>query len=176
MSQSQQHVYYLGIGSNTNRRENIQSCLNYFLNSFTFCEISPVYRSAAFGFKGPDFFNLVTKIQTAFKPSDLKFWTQQIENIHGRDRSKPRYSNRTLDIDLLLCDDLVIDDGFVQIPRREILKRPYVLKPLQDLAPDLIHPLVQKRLVNLWQALMVSNQSSLELVDDIFTYQRCHHL
>jgi 2-amino-4-hydroxy-6-hydroxymethyldihydropteridine diphosphokinase len=166
MSHSKRYDYYLGIGSNSNRRKNMQSCLNYFLNSFAICHVSPVYRSASYGFEGHDFFNSVIHIQSAFEPAALKIWVQHIEDLHGRDRSKPRYSNRTLDIDLLLCDDLIIDDGTIQVPRREILKRKYVLKPLQDLAPDLIHPVAQKRLADLWQALSVSDAAELISVDN----------
>lgn len=160
------HTYYLGIGSNLNRRHNIESCLNYFKASFAVAQISPVYRSASFGFRGNDFFNLAIKVKSAFKPLEFKCWLQQLEDMHGRDRTKPRYSNRQLDIDLLLCDDLIIDDGDVQIPRHEITQRKYVLKPLQDLAPDLVHPVAQKRLADLWQALENADISELNLVDE----------
>lgn len=169
MSTHKKHTYYLGIGSNLNRRHNIESCLHFFQASFAETEVSSVYRSASFGFDGHDFFNLVIKVSSAFKPYQLKHWLQQLEDMHGRDRSKPRYSDRQLDIDLLLCDDLIIDDGFVQIPRREITQRKYVLKPLQDLAPELLHPIAQKRLADLWQALSQSDQSKLDLVDESFT-------
>jgi len=160
------HTYYLGIGSNTERVLNINSCINFLQCSFAHFQSSPVYQSPSFGFEGQDFYNLVVKIKTIFSPNQLKDWLQNLENLHGRDRSKPRYSNRSLDIDLLLCDDLIIDDGKVQIPRSEILKRNYVLKPLQDLAPDLIHPTAQKRLAELWQALNESENSVLEMVTD----------
>ncbi|MCX7552303.1 2-amino-4-hydroxy-6-hydroxymethyldihydropteridine diphosphokinase [Marinicella sp. S1101] len=176
MTTARKHNYFLGIGSNLNRRHNIQSCLHFFRASFALTEVSPVYRSAAFGFEGHDFFNLVIKVSSAFKPHQLKLWLQQLEDRHGRDRSKPRYSDRQLDIDLLLCDDLIIDDGLVQIPRREIIHRKYVLKPLQDLAPNLLHPQAQKRLTDLWQALSQSDQTKLELVDESFTSQPHYRL
>ncbi|MCB1581734.1 MAG: 2-amino-4-hydroxy-6-hydroxymethyldihydropteridine diphosphokinase [Xanthomonadales bacterium] len=161
-------TYFLGIGSNVNRQKNIKSALNYLACSFKSLQVSPVYQSVAFGFEGQDFYNLVVKLETVFTPHPLKDWLQNIENIHGRDRSKPRYSDRTLDIDLLLCDGLIIDDGVVQVPRTEILKRDYVLKPLQDLAPDLIHPVAQKRLAELWQALNESQVVELKLVPNDF--------
>jgi len=160
-------TYYLGIGSNTCRKKHINSCIEYLQRSFKKTTISPIYRSPSFGFNGHDFHNLVVCIESVFTPPQMKQWIQSIEDIHGRDRSKPRYSNRTLDIDLLLCDDLIIDDGNIQIPRAEILKRKYVLKPLQDLAPDMIHPLAQKRLADLWQALASQDVSELTQI----TYQ-----
>jgi 2-amino-4-hydroxy-6-hydroxymethyldihydropteridine diphosphokinase len=165
------NTFFLGIGSNTDRVFNINSCINYFRSSFKSTTISPFYQSPSFGFNGHDFYNFVVQIETVFSAHELKIWLQKIEDLHGRDRNKPRYSNRTLDIDLLLCDDLIIDDGVVQIPRREILKRKYVLKPLQDLAPDLIHPVAQKRLADLWQALDRSDDSELIVV----TYPQQNH-
>lgn len=164
MTQRIKHVFFLGIGSNTNRIANIKSCINYLQSAYHEIEVSPIYQSPAYGFAGHDFYNLAVKIKSVFSPHELKLWLQNLEDIHGRDRSKPRYSNRTLDIDLLLCNDLILDDGLIQIPRAEILQRKYVLKPLQDLAPDLIHPVAQKRLADLWQALQQSDQSELELL------------
>ena len=167
MNGMRSHSYYLGVGSNCERIKNIKSCLTYLQNSFSHCRVSAVYQSPAYGFDGHDFYNLVVELKSIFTPHQLKDWLSKLEDIHGRDRSKPRYSNRTIDIDLLLCDDLIIDDGAVQIPRREILKRKYVLKPLQDLAPELIHPVAQKRLADLWQALSMTDRSELTQI----TYQ-----
>ena len=123
-----------------------------------------MYQSPSYGFAGQDFYNLVLKLDSAFTPHQMKQWLTKLEDIHGRDRSKPRYSNRTLDIDLLLCNDLIIDDGIVQIPRSEILIRDYVLKPLSDLSPQLIHPVAQKRLADLWQALIRDRKPELQVI------------
>lgn len=161
-------TYFLGIGSNLERQHNINAALHHLCCSFKKLSISPIYQTASFGFKGHDFYNLVVRLESVFSPHQLKQWLQNLEDRHGRDRSQPKYSNRTLDIDLLLCDDWVIDDGLIQIPRAEILKRDYVLKPLQDLAPDLIHPVAQKRLVDLWQALEKKYGSNLRSVPDDF--------
>ncbi|MCF6299736.1 MAG: 2-amino-4-hydroxy-6-hydroxymethyldihydropteridine diphosphokinase [Proteobacteria bacterium] len=155
------HCIFLGIGSNINRKANLLSCLSYLTGSFKNIQVSPVYRSASYGFSGSDFFNLVVRIKTEFDPVKLKIWLQQLERLHGRDHKQARYSDRTLDIDLLLIDDLIIDDGFIQVPRQEICQRKYVLKPLVDLAPDLIHPSQKKRLATLWQALAATDNSSL---------------
>ncbi|MFC3192784.1 2-amino-4-hydroxy-6-hydroxymethyldihydropteridine diphosphokinase [Marinicella sediminis] len=157
-------TFYLGIGSNVDRQLHITSCLHHLRCAFSRLQTSPVYASPSYGFKGADFHNLVVRIDTAFTPTELKIWLQQLEDLHGRDRRKPRYSDRTLDVDLLLCDQLIIDDGFVQLPRDEILKRPYVLKPLQDLAPDLLHPVAKKRLADLWQAFCQTNEFDLKPV------------
>jgi len=161
------HTYFLGLGSNTNRKENLASCLRHLMKrSFINHQVSPIYQSPSFGFDGHDFYNLVVKIESVFEPHNLKKWLLNLENLHHRDRDQPRYSNRTIDIDLLLCDDLIIDNDTVQVPRKEILKRKYVLKPLQDIAPDLIHPVAQKRLAELWQALSVTADSELKVVSN----------
>jgi len=157
-------TYYLGIGSNINRIVNINSCLWHIKCAFSSMLVSPTYQSPAFGFEGEDFYNLVVKINSAFEPHALKHWIQKLEDLHGRNRNSPRYSNRSLDIDLLLCDDRIIDDGHIQIPRSEILKRKYVLKPLQDLSPELVHPITKKRLAEMWQALdLVDNTKLIEV-------------
>ncbi len=143
---------------------NIKSCIRCLQCAFRDIELSPIYQSPSYGFDGHDFYNMVIKINSVFEPHQFKLWLQDLEDRHGRDRNKPRYSNRTLDIDMLLCDDLIIDDGIIQIPRREILQRKYVLKPLQDIAADVIHPVAQKRLDGLWQALKQSDHSELELL------------
>lgn len=151
-------TFYLGIGSNKQRKHHITSCLAYLEASFSAMICSPVYQSKSFGFKGQDFYNLVVCVDSSFDPWQMKTWLQKLEDLHGRDRDKPRYSDRLIDIDLLLVDDLIIDDGVVQIPRREILKRAYVLKPLSDLAPDLILPGHKKRLAELWQAFEIKQE------------------
>ena len=158
------HTIFLGIGSNIARQANIQSCLHHLRCSFSKLRISPTYQSKSYGFEGADFHNLVVQVETAFTPQKLKPWLQWLEDAHGRDRSRPRYSNRTLDIDLLLCDDWVMDQDLIQLPRQEILQRKYVLKPLQDLAPDYLHPVAQKRLADLWQALDESDSSELSQI------------
>ncbi len=144
--------FYLGIGSNKDRQHNISSCLRILRNSFRDIDISSVYQSPAFGFVGADFYNFVVRVGSHFTPREMKLWLQKIEDQHGRDRNQPRYSDRTLDIDLLLVDDCIINDGIIEVPRCEIFKRDYVLRPLCDLAPELVHPVVKKRLTDLWQA------------------------
>ena len=74
----------------------------------------------------------------------------RIEEDYGRERSGPKFSSRTLDLDLLLYDDLVLDESGLQIPRDEILQRAFVLWPLAELAPDLKHPVNGKSYAQLW--------------------------
>ena len=71
---------------------------------------------------------------------DLKSTLNEIENNHGRHFNETKFSSRTLDIDILYYDDLVLSDDKIQIPRKEICEYDFVLKPLVDLVPDFIHP------------------------------------
>jgi 2-amino-4-hydroxy-6-hydroxymethyldihydropteridine diphosphokinase len=159
-----ENTLYLGVGSNINKVENIQSCLNFFSSSFKFCQISPIYQSPSFGFSGNDFYNLVVKIKTCFDLYALKKWLMVIEDIHGRDRKQLRYSNRTLDIDILFYNRDISNEYNIKIPRSEILTQAYVLKPLIDIAPDMLHPETDKALSEHWQIMQKENNFEIQLV------------
>ena len=159
-----ENTIYLGIGSNIDKVENIKSCINYFNSSFKYCRISPTYQSPSYGFSGHDFYNLVVKIKSSFDLISLKKWLIIVEDMHGRDRNQVRYSNRTLDIDILLFNEVVSDSGTIKIPRPEIIKQPYVLKPLLDLAPDMVHPETGQTLIKHWNTLKENKNISLQKV------------
>ncbi|VAW42071.1 2-amino-4-hydroxy-6-hydroxymethyldihydropteridinepyrophosphokinase [hydrothermal vent metagenome] len=148
-----ENTVYLGIGSNVNKQQNIQSCIDYLQASFKYCIISPTYQSPAFGFAGNDFYNLAIKIKTHFDLHALKEWLMRLEDLHKRDRSQPRYSNRTLDIDILLFNNLIFQDDYITIPRPEIITQAYVLKPLLDISATIKHPQSHKDLLEYWQSL-----------------------
>ncbi len=135
---------YLSLGSNIDRAENIRSGLEALEREFGSLELSPVYESEAVGFDGEPFFNLVVALETDLSVGELADRLRRIENRHGRVRSERKYSSRTLDIDILTWGDRVgIIDG-VELPREEILKHAFVLRPLVDLAPEEQHPLLQR--------------------------------
>jgi len=141
---------YISLGSNIDRealtRAGVASLRQYFGELI----LSSVYRSEAVGFQGEDFYNMVIALQTTEKPERVFQLLRQIEDEHGRDRSGPRFSSRTLDLDLLLYDDLVINKGKLQVPRDEILERAFVLWPLAEIAPNLRHPVVGHTYAELW--------------------------
>lgn len=143
---------YLGIGSNVDRERNIASCLNALRRRFGALEVSPVYRCEAVGFEGDDFYNLAVGVETDLEPEALVTELHAIESEHGRTRQGPRFSDRTLDIDLLLYDDRVLDDPGLEVPRGEILEHAFVLRPLADIAPDVVHPVEKRSIAELWQA------------------------
>lgn len=103
--------------------------------------VSPAYRSKAVGFEGPAFINLAVGLTTHLDPIALNDALHGIEDRHGRRRDVPRFSSRTLDIDIVLYDDLVLEGpGHLQIPRDE-LRHAFVLRPLAEIAGEVVHPL-----------------------------------
>ena len=143
---------YLGLGSNVDARANILSGIEELEEAFREVTASPVYQAHAVGFSGNDFINLVVKVETDLGPLELKRFLHALEDRHGRDRQVPKFSDRTLDIDILLYDDLCLVSAQLEIPREEILTAAYVLKPLADLAPDLLHPVRRRTMAELWRA------------------------
>lgn len=135
---------YLSLGSNIDRAHNIRSGLEQLEREFGGLRLSPVYESEAVGFDGSPFFNLVVGIETDLPVVELAGRLRDIERAHGRVRGEKKFASRTLDIDILTYDRLTGDIGGVQLPRDEILKHAFVLRPLADLAPDERHPVLDK--------------------------------
>ena len=150
-------IVYLGLGSNIDARSNISSGIDVLRQTFDRVKCSPVYQTAAFGFEGNDFINLVAGVETDMSPLGLKSFLTGLEDRHGRNRRSPKFSDRTLDIDVLLYDDLYLLSPELSIPHAEILEATHVLKPLADLAPDLLHPVARKTMGELWNAFPVKD-------------------
>jgi 2-amino-4-hydroxy-6-hydroxymethyldihydropteridine diphosphokinase len=142
---------YLGFGSNIDAPDNIASGVAALRECFGDVRLSPIYRSAAVGFEGSDFINLVAAIATMMSPLELREFLHALEDRHGRARDVPKFSDRTLDIDILLYDDLYLLSPLLEIPRGEILTSAHVLKPLDELAPDLLHPIERRTMRELWE-------------------------
>jgi len=142
---------YLGLGSNIEAEAHIAAGIAALREAFDNVVLSPIYRAAAVGFSGNDFINLVARIDTTLEPLELKFFLHALEDRHGRRRDVPKFSDRTLDIDILLYDDLYLLSPELEIPRNEILTAAHVLKPLADLAPDLRHPVLRQTIGELWR-------------------------
>ena len=141
---------YIGVGSNIEREKNIRGGLAALARRYGALTLSPVYQARAIGFAGDDFFNLVAAFDTGKTVAELENDLCRIEFEHGRRREEDRFSARTLDLDLLLYGELV--SGRHRVPRADITKYAFVLKPLFDLAPDLVHPQTGKRIREIWQA------------------------
>ena len=144
---------YLSLGSNLDPERNIASALEALRARFGTLIVSPTYRTAAVGFEGPDFLNLAVGLDTDLAPQALDDWLHALEDRHGRDRSGARFSSRTLDVDLLLYDDLVLrGERNLELPRPELARDAFVLQPMADIAPDVVHPTLGRSLGALWRA------------------------
>lgn len=155
---------YLGIGSNIEPEKNISAGLKSLETLFSNLDISPIYLAPSFGFEGDDFHNLVVCAETKLSINDVLYALRKIEFDHGRPEYAVKFAPRSLDIDLLLFGDYVGKIGGYNMPRSDIDKFDFVLRPLQDIAPDDLHPVNGKSFAELWQAMCTKIESQLELV------------
>lgn len=150
---------YLSLGSNVNRHKNIVAALDALSAMFGELQVSSVYESKSVGFDGSNFFNLVVGAETLLPIVELSEKLKRIEDDNGRKRNGPKFSPRTLDIDILTYGDFVGVESGVELPRAEITKNAFVLLPLAEIAPQLLHPQLQKSYQQLWGEYDQSSQS-----------------
>ena len=143
---------FLGLGSNVRPRHHLPLGLRDLEALFGAMTLSRVYEGEAIGFAGAPFWNLVLATETAMAVGELQAALREIEYRHGRPANATRFSDRTLDIDILTYGDRVgVVDG-VTLPRGEILERAFVLRPLAELAPSARHPGSGETYADLWSA------------------------
>jgi len=142
---------WVSIGSNIQRERNVRAAIAALRERFGELKISPVYETPSEGFDGDPFFNLVAGFDTTLSPGDLHAELRDIELQNGRVRGAEKFSSRTLDIDALTYADQVSSEGGKALPRDEILRYAFVLKPLADVAPNERHPESGQRYRELWQ-------------------------
>ena len=142
---------YVGLGSNIDPEDNLHLGVCELRARYGELQLSAVYRSRAVGFEGQDFLNLVASFETDSSPAAVCKEIELIHTLAGRDRNDRKWASRSLDIDLLLYDDLVVDDKPVRIPRNDVLEYSFVLRPLAELAPDLRHPVTGRTMLEHWQ-------------------------
>ena len=142
---------YLGLGSNIDAGKNLRLAVAELRSLFGDLTVSPVYRNAPVGFEGPDFLNLVVALATDRPPLEVLAEIERIHAAAGRSRGPDKFSSRPLDIDLLLYGDTIDPTKPLRLPRRDILEYGFVLRPLADIAPDLVHPLTGRRIAEHWR-------------------------
>lgn len=136
---------YIGIGSNIEPEDNVRKSLIYLRDKFKVTKISTVYLTKAIPPNQPDYYNCVVEIKTNLDPFYIKYVLRKIEEKLGRVRSENKYMPRTIDLDLLLYGNLVINSDELIIPNPEIV-RPFVIIPLYELNEDLVIPNINKSL------------------------------
>lgn len=143
---------YLSLGSNLEPERHLRAALDALRARFGAVVVSRAYRTPAVGFEGPDFINAAAIVDSDLEPESLNEWLHALEAAHGRDRGAPRFSSRTLDIDIVLFDDRVLEGtGNLRIPRPE-LQHAFVLRPLAEIAPEVEVPGTGCTLEALWRA------------------------
>ena len=155
---------YVSVGSNVDRERNVKDALNALADVYGELRLSSVFESEPVGFEGDPFYNLAVGIDTSQAVAALAAVLRKIEDDCGRRRDTPRFSSRTLDLDLLTYDDVVAVVDGVSLPRREITENAFVLGPLAEIAGAETHPIAQKTYADLWRDFDAGGQE-LQRVD-----------
>ena len=145
---------YISLGSNVERKYHVTHGLKALAQTFNLpfeqLILSSLFKSDAVGFSGNAFYNMVIGIKTHLSVEEVAMKLRKIEVCYGRTFDAKKFSPRTLDLDLLLYDDLIIDQP-AQLPRDEIDKNAFVLWPLSEIAGNVIHPILQENYQTLWK-------------------------
>jgi len=142
----------VSIGSNIERYRNITAALDALDTQFSGLLVSRVYQSESVGFAGDDFLNLAVGFDCTMTVPELAAWLREVEDNNGRCRDGPKFSSRTLDIDILTFDNLIGHIDGVELPREEIIHNAFVLRPLVDIAAEKLHPSLQCSYQSLWES------------------------
>lgn len=130
---------YVAAGSNVEPQRHLPAALAALAAAYGSVSCSPAYRSPPVGFAGPDFVNCVVRFRTATAPEDLVRHLKSLEARAGR-RGTRANASRELDLDLILYGDAVINRNGLTVPRADILRYAFVLRPLAEFAPNAVHP------------------------------------
>lgn len=141
---------FVAAGSNIDARRNIGRAVAELRDAFPGLRVSPAYQNPAVGFVGEDFINLVVGFETDLPLAKVIEELRRIETLCGRPRDAPKWAPRSMDLDILLYGDQVGTFPGATLPRQDLLKRPYMLGPLADIAPDVMHPTQGRSIGELW--------------------------
>jgi 2-amino-4-hydroxy-6-hydroxymethyldihydropteridine diphosphokinase len=143
---------YVAAGSNVEPIERLRIALAALRRAYPDLKMSTAYRNRAVGFVGDDFINLVVGFSTDESLDDVLATLHGIEELCGRPRNAPKWAPRSMDLDVLLFGDLVLTQPGITLPRPDLLKRPYMLQPMAEIAPDVVHPTAKKSMRELWES------------------------
>lgn len=140
----------LSLGSNIDADVSIRKAIAELRSRFPELRCSSVYESESVGFEGNNFLNLVAVLETEKPLSELLREIKAIEDVLGRDRSQPKFSSRSIDIDILTYGELNGEHAGISLPRSEILEHAFVLQPMAEILPDMKHPSTSRKLSEHW--------------------------
>ena len=155
---------YVAVGGNVEPLGYIDRALGLLERRFGEIDISPAYRNAAVGFAGDDFVNLVVRLKTGEPVEAVRAALQTVETACDRPRDAPKWAARTMDLDILLYGDAVRSEPGLTLPRPDLVRRPYMLRPMADIAPTLMHPTEGKTMRELWEALESAEPHAMQPV------------
>ena len=140
------HTTYLSLGSNLgDRADNLRRAIEQIAASVGAVTMqSPIYQTQSWGYSDDDYLNKTIACETALTPLQLLQTINAIESQMGRIRSGNGYEARPIDIDILFYDNETIDTPTLTIPHPKIALRRFVLQPTADIAPDFVHPTLNK--------------------------------
>jgi 2-amino-4-hydroxy-6-hydroxymethyldihydropteridine diphosphokinase len=142
---------FVAAGSNIEPEKHLAQASRAMRQSFPDTQFSPWYRNKAVGFEGDDFINFVAGFTTELPVHDVVRRLREIETACGRPREAPKWAPRSMDLDILLYGDLVHEEPGLKLPRPDLVKRPFMLGPMADLAPEVVHPTLHVTIGELWQ-------------------------
>jgi 2-amino-4-hydroxy-6-hydroxymethyldihydropteridine diphosphokinase len=142
---------YVAAGSNVAPERHMSQALAELERAFPGVRSSSWYRNRAVGFDGEDFINLVAGFATTLGIRAVLEQLHAIETRCGRPRDAPRWAPRSMDLDVLLYGDLVCEEPGLKLPRPDLVKRAYMLGPLAELAPGVMHPTAGLTIGELWR-------------------------
>lgn len=145
---------YVGLGTNLGKKEhNLRLAVRKIEERVgKVIALSAFYATAPWGFSSENtFLNAAACVETQLPPLSVLRLTQEIEREMGRAHKSVGgvYSDRLIDIDLLLCDDRVMDTPELKLPHPLMHERRFVLEPLAEIAPELVHPVLKKKMRDL---------------------------
>ena len=148
------HRVYLALGSNLGeRRHNLEAALQALPPEVELSALSRLYETIpAYVTNQPLFLNMAVEGYTSLSPTGLLKHLQQIERSLGRERTL-RFGPRTIDLDILFYDELILDVPGLTLPHPRMSERDFVLRPLADIAPNFVHPVLQRSVQELLAAL-----------------------
>ncbi|MDH4167175.1 MAG: 2-amino-4-hydroxy-6-hydroxymethyldihydropteridine diphosphokinase [Gammaproteobacteria bacterium] len=147
---------YVAAGSNVAPLENLRRALDVLDRHFAPLTVSRAYANAAVGFDGDDFINLVVGFRTGLTVHQVLERLHQAETACGRERLAPKWAPRAMDLDILLFGDMVCVEPGLTLPRPDLLKRPYMLGPAAEIAPETVHPVERRTLGELWREMQAT--------------------
>jgi 2-amino-4-hydroxy-6-hydroxymethyldihydropteridine diphosphokinase len=142
---------FVAAGSNIEPERHLAVAAREMRAAFPDIRFSPWYRNKAVGFDGEDFINFVAGFTTELPVHDVVKRLREIESLCGRPREAPKWAPRSMDLDILLYGDFVCEEPGLKLPRPDLVKRPFMLGPMADLAPDLVHPTLKVTIGELWR-------------------------